>query len=54
MMSGQHFFDFAAEAGLTKHYGGLEATVELAELCHIGKESPGRPPATSPRGTDAG
>jgi SAM-dependent methyltransferase len=39
MMSGQHFFDFAAEAGLTKHYGGLEATVELAELCHIGKES---------------
>jgi len=35
----QHFFDFAAEAGLTKHYGGLAATEELAELCHIGEGS---------------
>ncbi|MFH2110537.1 MAG: methyltransferase domain-containing protein [Candidatus Bathyarchaeota archaeon] len=35
----QHFFDFAAEAGLTKHYGGLGATEELAELCHIGEGS---------------
>ncbi len=33
--SEQHFFDFAAEVGLTKHYGGLEATEELTELCHI-------------------
>jgi arsenite methyltransferase len=30
------FFDFAAEVGLTKHFGGLEGTTELAELCHIG------------------
>jgi arsenite methyltransferase len=34
-----HFFDFAAEAGLTKHYGGLGATEELVELCHIGEGS---------------
>jgi arsenite methyltransferase len=31
----EHFFDFAAEAGLTKHFGGLEATEELVELCRI-------------------
>lgn len=31
----EHFFDFAAEVGLTKHLGGLEATEELIELCHI-------------------
>jgi arsenite methyltransferase len=37
--SEQHFFDFAAEAGLTKHFGGLDATEELVELCHIGKDS---------------
>ncbi|MBN2334816.1 class I SAM-dependent methyltransferase [Candidatus Bathyarchaeota archaeon] len=35
----QHFFDFAAEAGLTKHFGGLDATEELVELCHIGEDS---------------
>jgi ubiquinone/menaquinone biosynthesis C-methylase UbiE len=29
------FFDFAAEVGLTKHVGGLEATVALIELCNI-------------------
>jgi cyclopropane fatty-acyl-phospholipid synthase-like methyltransferase len=29
------FFDFAAEVGLTKHLGGVEATEQLAELCHI-------------------
>jgi arsenite methyltransferase len=33
----QTFFDFAAEAGLTKHFGGLEGTAELAGLCHIGE-----------------
>jgi ubiquinone/menaquinone biosynthesis C-methylase UbiE len=32
-----HFFDFAAEVGLTKHLGGLGATEELIELCHIGE-----------------
>jgi arsenite methyltransferase len=37
--SEQHFFDFAAEAGLTKHFGGLETTAELVELCHIGEGS---------------
>lgn len=29
------FFDFAAEVGLTKHIGGVEATLALIELCHI-------------------
>ncbi len=36
--SHQHFFDFAAEIGLTKHLGGLEATKKLAELCHISRD----------------
>lgn len=31
-------FDFAAEVGLTKHIGGLEATEAIVELCHIGEE----------------
>ncbi|MGD8997857.1 MAG: methyltransferase domain-containing protein [Anaerolineae bacterium] len=35
----EHFFDFAAEAGLTKHLGSVEATDALAELCHIGEGS---------------
>jgi arsenite methyltransferase len=35
MESAEHFFDFAAEVGLTKHIGGLEATDKLVELCHI-------------------
>lgn len=29
------FFDFAAEVGLTKHIGGLEATEAIIELFHI-------------------
>ena len=33
------FFDFAAEVGLTKHFGGVTATEELAALCHIGADS---------------
>ena len=33
------FFDFAAEVGLTKHIGGIQATEALIELCHIGKDS---------------
>jgi ubiquinone/menaquinone biosynthesis C-methylase UbiE len=33
------FFDFAAEVGLTKHIGGLEATQALIHLCHITKDS---------------
>lgn len=37
--SGEQFFDFAAEVGLTKHLGGLEATDKLVELCHIGAGS---------------
>jgi len=37
--SEQHFFDFAAEMGLTKHLGGLKATDELIELCQIGENS---------------
>jgi arsenite methyltransferase len=31
----QHFFDFAAEVGLTKHLGNVDATDRLVELCHI-------------------
>jgi arsenite methyltransferase len=37
MKNEQAFFDFAAEVGLTKHLGGVEATEELVELCHIGE-----------------
>lgn len=33
----QTFFDFAAQMGITKHIGGVEATEALIELCHIGK-----------------
>lgn len=36
-MENEHFFDFAAEVGLTKHLGGVGATEELIELCHIGE-----------------
>lgn len=36
MENQQTFFDFAAEVGLTKHFGGIEGTEELAGLCHIG------------------
>jgi len=36
-METEHFFDFAAEVGLTKHLGGVGATEELMELCHIGE-----------------
>jgi ubiquinone/menaquinone biosynthesis C-methylase UbiE len=34
----QEFFDFAAEVGLTKHIGGMEATDALIDLCHITKD----------------
>jgi arsenite methyltransferase len=37
MKNQQTFFDFAAEVGLTKHIGGVEATEALVELCHIGE-----------------
>lgn len=33
------FFDFAAEVGLTKHIGGVEATDTLLQLCQIHKDS---------------
>lgn len=35
MKNPSHFFDFAAEVGLTKHIGGIEATRRLLELCAI-------------------
>lgn len=35
----EHFFDFAAEVGLTKHLGNVEATDKLAELCQINSDS---------------
>ena len=34
----QEFFDFAAEVGLTKHIGGIEATDALIDLCRITKD----------------
>ena len=37
-METEQFFDFAAEVGLTKHLGGVGATEELIELCHIGED----------------
>jgi SAM-dependent methyltransferase len=39
MENSEQFFDFAAEVGFTKHIGGVEATEEMVELCHIGKDS---------------
>ncbi len=30
------YFEFIADLGMTKHYGSMEATRELVELCHIG------------------
>jgi ubiquinone/menaquinone biosynthesis C-methylase UbiE len=38
-MGDQHFFDFAAQVGLTKHLGGLEATKEIIQHCHITQET---------------
>ena len=37
MSNQQTFFDFAAEVGITKHIGSLEATKALIELCHISR-----------------
>jgi arsenite methyltransferase len=39
MENEQTFFDFAAEVGLTKHIGGIKATEELIQTCHITKDS---------------
>ena len=36
-MNQPSFFDLAAEAGLTKHIGRVEATEKLVELCRISK-----------------
>jgi len=32
------YFEIQAHWGVTKHMGGLKATEELAELCHIGRD----------------
>lgn len=39
MNNEDHFFDFAAEVGLTKHLGNVNATDKLVELCRINKDS---------------
>ena len=39
MSQEKHFFEFAAEVGLTKHLGGIETSDQLAELCRIDTES---------------
>jgi arsenite methyltransferase len=31
------YFELQASWGITKHLGGLQATIKLAELCHIGE-----------------
>jgi arsenite methyltransferase len=33
------YFDLQAYVGTTKHMGGFEATQELIDLCHIGKDT---------------
>ena len=33
------YFDMQAEMGITKHAGGLSATKELLELCHVDSDS---------------
>lgn len=32
------YFAIQSTWGATKHFGGLKATAELAELCHIAKD----------------
>lgn len=39
MENAKQFFDFAAEVGLTKHLGNLEATDKMADLCQINEGS---------------
>lgn len=39
MTEEEHFFDFAAEVGLTKHLGSIESTNLLVELCQIAPDS---------------
>lgn len=39
MSAKEHFFDYAAEVGLTKHLGGMAATDEIVRLCAIGADS---------------
>lgn len=39
MSQEERFFEFAAQVGLTKHIGGIEATDEMAGLCHIDADS---------------
>jgi len=34
-----YYFELQASWGLTKHMGGLKATRELLELCHVNKDS---------------
>jgi arsenite methyltransferase len=38
MENQQTFFDFAAEVGITKHIGGVEASEALVEQCCIGED----------------
>ena len=35
--AGLRYFDFLADVGITKHYGSLNVTQELAALCRIGQ-----------------
>ena len=39
MMQEKHFFEFAAETGLTKHFGSNDATDQLVTLCQIDADS---------------
>ncbi len=39
MSSAEEFFEFAAEVGLTKHIGNIQATEEMVKLCQIDQDS---------------
>lgn len=39
MAQEKHFFEYAAEVGLTKHLGGVAASDHLVDLCRIGPDS---------------
>ena len=39
MIEKQHFFDFAADVGLAKHFGNLAATDKMVKLCQIDSKS---------------
>jgi ubiquinone/menaquinone biosynthesis C-methylase UbiE len=37
--NGRDYFEFVSRLGMTKHYGSMDATRELIELCHIDSQA---------------